>query len=152
MDRNTRDLQQYCYDLLVSAGLFSKDEPIEIHRAGITTDFSENVLKYANTLQNAKDISRSQRKDLTNLPTITIDDVETRDRDDALSIVADPDTSQIHQIAIHITDTSNIIHPDSPLDSEARKRMSTIYLPEGEISHMISAASRKERLAMQSVF
>jgi len=133
LDRNTRDLQQYCYDLLVSAGLFSKDEPIEIHRAGITTDFSENVLKYANTLQNAKDISRSQRKDLTNLPTITIDDVETRDRDDALSIIADPDTSQIHQIAIHITDTSNIIHPDSPLDSEARKRMSTIYLPEGEI-------------------
>jgi len=141
LDRNTRDLQQYCFDLLVSAGLFSTDEPIEIHRAGITSDFSENVLRYTNTLKEDKDISNSQRKDLTSLPTITIDDIETLDRDDALSIVADPDTSQIHQIAIHITDISNIIQPHSPLDSEARKRMATIYLPEGEIDMLPSNIS-----------
>ena len=141
LDRNTRDLQQYCFDLLVSAGLFSPDEPIEIHRAGIITDFSENVLKYVNTLTQEKDINNSQRMDLTSLSTITIDDIETRDRDDALSIVIDPDTSQIHQIGIHITDTSNIVQPDSPLDLEARKRMATIYLPEGEIDMLPSNIS-----------
>ena len=61
---------------------------------------------------------------------ITIDDDETKERDDAFSIKK---TDKRFEFGIHISDPSTLIKPDSILDKSARNNGSSIYLPEKTI-------------------
>ncbi len=72
---------------------------------------------------------REDRLDLTHLPAITIDDEDTTEIDDALTLEA---VDGGYRIGIHIADTSHFIDPDSLLDKEAIERGTDIYLPEGK--------------------
>ncbi len=58
---------------------------------------------------------------------VTIDDEETMDIDDALEIQALPGGRFLLQV--HITDPSSKIPAGSPLELEARRRATSIYLP-----------------------
>jgi hypothetical protein len=60
-------------------------------------------------------------------PVVTIDDPETVEVDDGLSLQRIGDD---WLIGVHIADPTRLIHRDSTLDSVARKRVSTVYLPE----------------------
>ncbi|MDR1920820.1 MAG: RNB domain-containing ribonuclease, partial [Candidatus Adiutrix sp.] len=62
--------------------------------------------------------------------TLTIDSNGARDLDDAVSIKSL--AGGRWQVGIHITDVAAFILPDSPLDLAARRRASSIYLPEGK--------------------
>ena len=64
-------------------------------------------------------------EDLTHLPTYTIDDENTLDRDDAFSIDEDN-----HHIWIHITAVASTVDSGSIFDLEAKSRMCSVYLPE----------------------
>ena len=81
----TRDLQRACFEMLVRSGIFDADEPLELRRAGIRTDFPVQVLEEARAAAGAT-ARGPAREDLTHLDTFTIDDEETVDRDDALSL------------------------------------------------------------------
>ena len=83
--------------------------------------------------------SISGRKDLTHLSVFTIDDADTKDRDDALSIQRND--GEKWQVGIHVTDAGGLIAPESPLDTEADRRMSSVYLPEQTIPMLPSAVS-----------
>ena len=71
----------------------------------------------------------SERRDLTHLACVTIDDAETRDIDDALGLERLADDHL--RIWIHIADPSRLITAGSPLDLEARRRGSSLYLSRG---------------------
>jgi len=71
----------------------------------------------------------SERTDLTDQACVTIDDSETRDIDDALGLERLAD--QQLRIWIHIADPGRLITPGSPLDLEARRRGSSLYLARG---------------------
>ncbi len=70
-----------------------------------------------------------ERRDLTHLPAYAIDDEETHDPDDALSLEGD-------RIWVHVADVAAVVTPDSELDREARARGANLYLPE-RILHML---------------
>jgi ribonuclease R len=72
------------------------------------------------------DTDVSGRKDFRTTPTCTIDPVDAKDFDDALSVrFADDDTIEV---GIHIADVSHFVTPGSALDREAQKRGFSSYL------------------------
>lgn len=78
------------------------------------------------------------REDCTKLLTVTIDPVDARDYDDALSCTDGPGKNEC-TIAVHIADVACYVPHQSPLDKAALKRGFTSYLP-GRTLPMLPAA------------
>ncbi|WP_022853458.1 ribonuclease catalytic domain-containing protein [Thermodesulfatator atlanticus] len=114
------------FKILVSAGVFSEDENLELLRFDIKEDFPEEVEREAQEIV-AKGFDREGREDLTHLFPITIDGPETRDFDDAIHFCEREDGLEI---GIHIADVSAFVPPGSRLFKEALNRGATIYLPD----------------------
>ncbi len=88
----------------------------------------------------------NRRVDLTKLKTYTIDSQETEDLDDAISI----DLSKRDPVIwIHIADVASLISVNSPIDLEARKRFSTLYLAES-IRPMLPDVIVQNHLSLKS--
>ncbi len=66
------------------------------------------------------------RMDLRDTFIITIDPMDSKDFDDAISIEITPDG---WHLGVHIADVAHFIPVDSPLDVEARSRGNSCYLP-----------------------
>ena len=71
----------------------------------------------------------AQRSDLSHLHCVTIDDPDTEDLDDALGL--EITATGAARIWIHVADPGRLIEHDSPLDLEARRRATSLYLAEG---------------------
>jgi ribonuclease R len=76
------------------------------------------------------------RRDLTALPTFTVDPATARDFDDAVSAEREGDGVRLW---IHIADVSAHVRPGSPLDSEAARRGTSTYVP-GSVEPMLPRA------------
>ncbi len=88
------------------------------------------------------DLPHETREDLTHLPAFAIDDEGSQDPDDALSWDGE-------RIWIHVADVAALVPPDSPADLEARRRGSSIYLPEGVIPMLPDTARQRLGLGLQ---
>jgi exoribonuclease-2 len=64
-----------------------------------------------------------ERRDLTHLESFAIDDPSTNTPDDAISFEG-------NRLWVHVADVAALVPPHSALDSEARTRGATLYLPE----------------------
>jgi ribonuclease R len=87
------------------------------------------------TLQEARDQARAfdetqiaDRLDLRDVLTVTIDPANARDFDDAISLSRDE--RGFWQLGVHIADVSHFVRPGSALDRAARKRGTSVYLPD----------------------
>ena len=134
-----RDLQRGAFQTLVSLGLMDPDENLALQRENIPVDFPEEVKAEAEAVRSVEITVNSDRDDLTHLRVFTIDDADTRDRDDALS--SEQTGDDVWSVGIHVTDARALIAPDSALDAEADRRMSSLYLPEGTVSMLPPAVS-----------
>ena len=155
MERKAGNLQRLSFDLLVACGQFAPDEPLELVRDDITEAFSEDELAAAEAINQSELLDDGNRLDLTALPTITIDDADTQDRDDALSLerldpsdVPSPSEGrsewgqgQEYRLGIHITDAGALIPQDSVLDKAADLRMASLYIPDRKIPMLPAAVS-----------
>lgn len=74
------------------------------------------------------------RKDFREIFTLTIDPLDARDFDDAVSLKVLE--SGILEIGVHIADVSHYVKPGSALDKEARRRANSTYLV-GEVVPML---------------
>jgi|GEM_PF-261901 len=68
------------------------------------------------------------RKDFRGELTVTIDPVNARDFDDAISL--DRNAEGHWRLLVHVADVSAFVEPGSSLDTEARKRGNSVYLPD----------------------
>jgi ribonuclease R len=92
--------------------------------------FPEEVLAEARQAAAAFDENELDgREDLTDSVTVTIDPVDARDFDDAVSLTQDP-KSKHWLLGVHIADVAHFAPPGSALDREARKRGTSVYLPQ----------------------
>lgn len=97
--------------------------------AGFPLAFDEAVLAEVKKLQ--QHISReelSKRKDFRDILTFTIDPVDAKDFDDAISI-RNLDNGN-YEIGVHIADVSHYVRPGSLLDKIAYERATSVYLPD----------------------
>jgi ribonuclease R len=69
------------------------------------------------------------REDLTAETIVTIDPVDARDFDDAVSLVQDQG-SKHWLLGVHIADVAHFAPQGGPLDREARTRGTSVYLPQ----------------------
>ena len=77
-----------------------------------------------------------KRRDLTGMPTLTVDPATARDFDDAVSASESGDGIRLW---VHIADVAAHIAPGSGLDEEAMRRGNSIYVP-GSVEPMLPLA------------
>ncbi|MGH2979209.1 MAG: ribonuclease R family protein, partial [Solirubrobacterales bacterium] len=84
------------------------------------------------------------RRDLTALPTFTIDPLSANDYDDALSVERDGDGMRLR---VHIADVAALVPPGRPLDAEALRRGNSVYVP-GAVEPMLPHALSSEACSL----
>ncbi len=84
------------------------------------------------------------RRDLTDLPTFTVDPATARDFDDAVSARREGETTRLW---IHIADVAAHVPPGSPLDIEALRRANSTYAP-GAVEPMLPHALSEEACSL----
>ena len=123
-----RATENSAFQTLVDLGIWGVHENLDLRRSQAPIQFSETVIAATQELLTTPPKDCSARRDLTHLHTYTIDDACTREIDDGLSVEFLPEGRQ--RLWIHIADPTRWVLPDSVLDLEARKRATTIYLPD----------------------
>ncbi|MEN3279691.1 MAG: ribonuclease [Solirubrobacteraceae bacterium] len=86
------------------------------------------------------------RRDLTTLPTFTIDPVTARDFDDAISCEALGD--EHWRVWVHIADVSAYVHPGNAVDREAYRRATSVYVP-GAVEPMLPEALSNDACSLR---
>lgn len=96
---------------------------------GFPLEFSDRAMEEAHRQPDSITESEIEtRKDMRNVLTFTIDPVDARDFDDALSFRNLK--NGIYEIGVHIADVSHYLPENSPLDTEAYERATSVYLPD----------------------
>ena len=130
-----------------------------LYEYGLSPEFEEEVEKEAKKI-NKKTTKEEERKrrDMRKEMTFTIDPVDAKDFDDAISFNR-IDNERI-EIGIHIADVSHYVTPGSIIDEEAQKRATSVYLvdrvipmlPETLSNNLCSLRPNEEKLTFSAVF
>lgn len=130
------------------------DIEIIIRAHGLPTEFPVEVEQAAAEIQldTAEALQDPTRADLRGVFTVTIDPVDARDFDDAISIER---IDGRLRLGVHIADVSHYVPWDSQIDAEARRRATSVYLvdrvlpmlPEHLSNNICSLNPGEERLA-----
>ncbi|MBU3029611.1 ribonuclease R [Paracoccus marinaquae] len=109
---------------------------IAIHQHGIPDEFPAAVISEAEA---QKPATMEGREDLRDLPLITIDPSDARDRDDAVAAVIEEDGGATIWVAI--ADVAHYVSPGSALDREAWTRGNSTYFPDRVVPMLPEALS-----------
>ena len=125
----------------------------------IAIEFSDEVKEYAKNISEKIDEKEiKQRRDFRKKNTFTIDPVDAKDFDDALSFEKIDENN--YEIGIHIADVSFYVKPSTILDKEAYNRATSIYLvdrvipmlPEKLSNKVCSLRPDEDKLTFSAVF
>jgi ribonuclease R len=98
-----------------------------IHKHGLPQEFPEEVLQQANEAPDEIDESEVQnRRDLRNEIIVTIDGADAKDLDDAVTVTKLDNGN--YKLGVHIADVSHYVTEESPIDTEAADRGTSVYL------------------------
>jgi len=141
----------------------SGENEAEIHSImaefGLPFKFPERLIKQADKIQDG--VTEDEiiaRKDFRDILTFTIDPVDAKDFDDALSIRKLSNGN--HEIGIHIADVTHYIQPNTELEEEAQERATSVYLvdrtipmlPEKISNELCSLRPFEDKLTFSAVF
>lgn len=127
---------------------------------GFSAGFSDEVENEAARLKSIgiTEEEKSNRRDFREILTFTIDPVDAKDFDDAISF-RKVDGGK-YEVGIHIADVSHYITPGGAIDQEAIKRTTSVYLvdrtipmlPEVLSNDLCSLVPNEDRLTYAAVF
>lgn len=127
--------------------------------AGFPLEFPDEALEVAARIPDVISTDEiKRRKDLRDIFTITIDPVDAKDFDDAISFRKLK--TGYFEIGIHIADVSHYVEHDNALDKEAYHRATSVYLPDRvnpmlpeHISNVLCSLRPKEdKLTFSAIF
>jgi len=129
------------FELLVALGIWNHHENLEVKRFGIYRH-GPDLLKIA---QEIGQTPIQPGRDLRRVWTFTFDEADTRDMDDALSVELLDDGTW--ELGVHIADVDEVVLPGTPLDADALRRGTSVYLPDG-IVPMLPNVLSEARLSL----
>ncbi len=98
--------------------------------SGFPISFSEEVIEESERLPDIlPEDEINKRKDFRKVLTFTIDPVDAKDFDDAISFRIMENGN--YEIGVHIADVSYYVQPDTELDKSAYERATSVYFPAG---------------------
>lgn len=127
--------------------------------AGFPIEFPDEVMEEAARIPDAiPEEEIKKRRDFRDVLTLTIDPVDARDFDDALSLRVLKNGN--YEIGVHIADVSHYVEPDTALDEFAYKKATSVYLPDRvnpmlpeHISNVLcSLRPHEDKLTFSAVF
>lgn len=131
---------------------------------GFSDEHTEKVNEEADAI-NARGITeedKANRRDFREVATFTIDPIDAKDFDDAISFkkLDNANGENRYEVGIHIADVSYYVKPGMALDEEAIARETSVYLvdrvipmlPEVLSNDLCSLVQGKDRLVMSAVF
>ena len=131
------------------------DIPFTIARYGLREEFPRSITDDAPRYRQMarEEIASGGRRDLRNLPFVTIDGEDAKDFDDAILVQRRGDGFVLY---VAIADVSFFVRPHTPLDKEARARATSVYfpgfclpmLPEFLSNDLCSLRPQEDKLAM----
>jgi exoribonuclease-2 len=133
INKSKLDASTELFPLLVKLDIFDENQNIDLLRFDIPIEFSSEIRSRADHLADSyMGLSDDgSRRDLTDLPLVTIDGQATHDFDDAISIEKSGDQ---YRLGIHIVDVGHFVRQGDIIDQEALSRGSSIYMPDQKIS------------------
>ena len=115
------------------------DSELIIEQYALPVQFSRETIREAESIpQQVTPAMRKGRKDLRELPTVTIDGETARDFDDAISIER---IKSGYRLRVHIADVAHYVKEDTVLNEEAYERGTSVYLPDRAIPMLPEALS-----------
>lgn len=97
--------------------------------SGFPLEFTDEVMEEAARIPDViSEEEVKKRKDFREILTFTIDPIDARDFDDALSIRVLKNGN--YEIGVHIADVGHYVEPGTALDAEAYQRATSVYLPD----------------------
>ena len=126
-------------EVLGQAGAPGMATEIAIRDFGLPHEWPEGVEAEVRAFgDSVPDAMKKGRKDLRNLPLLTIDGADARDFDDAVFAKKSPGG---WRLLVAIADVSAYVQPGSVLDGEALKRATSVYFPNRVIPMLPEALS-----------
>src|SRR3954454_3947760 len=126
---HVRDGEGVIIEVLGARGQPGVDTMSIIFEFNLPGDFDEDALAESRKQADLFDESIGRgRRDLTELTIVTIDPVDAREFDDAISLERLDNGHWL--LGVHIADVSHFVQPKTPLDREAHERATSVYLPD----------------------
>ncbi len=106
------------------------DMAMIMKKYNLSHDFPSAVIAEAQRVSSVpiNEDCMSNRIDLSNVTTITIDPADAKDLDDAISLAENEDGTLT--LGVHIADVTHYVTENSELDKEAFKRGTSVYFPD----------------------
>ena len=109
---------------------------------GLPYDFEKEIKEFADNIDTTINKDEvSNRRDFRDELTFTIDPVDAKDFDDAISFKRISNSS--YEIGIHIADVSHYLQPNTILDQEAFNRATSVYLVDRVVPMLPEVLSNK---------
>jgi ribonuclease R len=126
---HVRDGEGVIVEVLGPRGQPGVDTMSIIYEFNLPGEFAEDALAESRKQADKFDESIGRgRRDLTDLTIVTIDPIDARDFDDAISLERLDNGHWL--LGVHIADVSHFVQPKTPLDREAYDRATSVYLPD----------------------
>ncbi|KRL02991.1 ribonuclease R [Liquorilactobacillus capillatus] len=126
-----------------------------VYQHDIPTKFPDDVMQEVEQIpDHVTEVEKAGREDLTNQDLVTIDSIESKDLDDAVTAWKLPNGN--YHLGVHIADVSHYVVPGTALNAEAYERGTSVYLTDRVIpmlphklsNGICSLNPQVERLAM----
>jgi ribonuclease R len=92
----------------------------------LPVEFPPEVMRTLDNVPEEIDpVELASRMDIRNLQTVTIDGEDAKDLDDAITLTKE---GEIYRLGVHIADVTHYVRENTPLDKEALKRGTSVYL------------------------